>query len=204
MTGHPKQIQVGPNGTLATGGRVFLRRPTMRDEGAFLSMVRESRGFHRPWGGPPQDAKSFGLYIQRVRKDDFLGTFVCRIEDGAIAGVINVGPIERRALQSAYAGYYAAKALAGQGYMTEGMGLVLGYAFGELKLHRIEANIQPANEKSIALVKRCGFRYEGFSPRYLKIGGRWRDHERWAILAEEWRGKRRRKISGKKSKEVKR
>ncbi len=60
-------------------------------------------------------------------------------------------------------------------------------AFGELGLHRLEANIQPDNAASIALVRKPGFRLEGYSPRYLKIAGRWRDHERWAILAEEWR-----------------
>jgi [ribosomal protein S5]-alanine N-acetyltransferase len=78
-------------------------------------------------------------------------------------------------------------AYAGQGYMTEAMRLLLREAFSGLDLHRIEANIQPGNKPSIALAKRCGFELEGFSPRYLKVGGRWRDHERWAIRAETWR-----------------
>ena len=63
----------------------------------------------------------------------------------------------------------------------------LSEVFGPRKLHRVEANIQPENEASIALVQGLGFRQEGYSPRYLKIGGRWRDHERWALLAEDWR-----------------
>jgi ribosomal-protein-alanine N-acetyltransferase len=67
------------------------------------------------------------------------------------------------------------------------MQLALRFAFNELRLHRVEANIQPANKRSLALAKQSGFRREGFSPRYLKIGGRWRDHERFALLAEEWR-----------------
>ena len=94
---------------------------------------------------------------------------VCRLTDGAIAGV------------------YAEQPFAGQGYMGEGMQLVLRHAFTTMKLHRVEANVQPENVASIALAKRSGFRLEGFSPRYLKVAGRWRDHQRWAILSEDWR-----------------
>jgi ribosomal-protein-alanine N-acetyltransferase len=67
---------------------------------------------------------------------------------------------------------------------------MLRYAFKQLKLHRVEANIQPENVASIALVKRAGFVNEGYSRRYLKIGGQWRDHERWAILHEDWKTNR--------------
>lgn len=111
---------------------------------------------------------------------------VCRRADGAIVGVVNVSEIVRAALQSAYLGYYAFQAHAGQGYMTEGLALVLRHAFRRLGLHRLEANIQPRNLASRKLVRRLGFRKEGFSPRYVKVGGRWRDHERWAIVRDAW------------------
>jgi ribosomal-protein-alanine N-acetyltransferase len=111
---------------------------------------------------------------------------VCRRADGAIVGVVNVSEIVRAALQSAYLGYYVFRPHATQGYMTEGLALVLRHAFRRLGLHRLEANIQPENLASRRLVRRLGFRKEGFSPRYLKVGGRWRDHERWAILREAW------------------
>ena len=88
---------------------------------------------------------------------------------------------------SAYLGYYAGATFMGQGYMSEGLRLVLRHAFGALGLHRLEANIQPKNRASIHLVRRAGFRREGFSSRYLKVLGRWRDHERWAITAEAFR-----------------
>ena len=107
-----------------------------------------------------------------------------------MAGVYNISQIFYGHFRSAYLGYYAFAPFAGQGYMREGLQLVLRHAFGPLGLHRLEANIQPENAPSIALVAGAGFRLEGLSPRYLKIGGRWRDHERWAILAEEFRPQR--------------
>jgi len=69
--------------------------------------------------------------------------------------------------------------------MREALVAVLRLAFGPLRLHRVEANIQPRNRASIDLVRSLGFRREGYSRRYLKIGGRWRDHERWALLVED-------------------
>ena len=127
-----------------------------------------------------------------------LRLLVCRREDGAIAGVVNLNEIVRGAFHSTYLGYYGFAPHAGQSYMAEGLGLVLRHAFRRMGLHRLEANIQPGNRDSRALVRGLGFRREGFSPRYLKIGGRWRDHERWAIVREAWATPRptRRRVSG--------
>ena len=105
-----------------------------------------------------------------------------------MAGVLILSQIVRGAFQSAYLGYYAHQAHAGRGYMREAMGQTVEHAFGPLALHRIEANIQPANEASVALALSAGFRLEGFSPRYLLIGGQWRDHERYAITADDRAG----------------
>jgi hypothetical protein len=54
----------------------------------------------------------------------------------------------------------------------------------------VEANVQPANHWSLALVERLGFEREGYSRRYVKIGGRWRDHVRFSMLTEEWKKRR--------------
>ena len=149
--------------------------------------MRASRSFHRPWATAPTDTDRFVAYLTDASRADFEALLVCRGEDDAILGFFNLSHITRGLLQSAYLGYAVGRPFAGNGYMREGMELVLRQAFGTMRLHRVEANIQPGNKASIALAQGAGFRREGFSPRYLKIGGRWRDHERWAILADEWR-----------------
>jgi ribosomal-protein-alanine N-acetyltransferase len=100
-----------------------------------------------------------------------------------LVGIVNVSEIVRGAFRSGYLAYYVFRPYERRGLMTEGVRLVVRDAFRRLGLHRLEANVQPGNRASIRLVRRLGFRREGYSPRYLKIQGRWRDHERWARLA---------------------
>jgi ribosomal-protein-alanine N-acetyltransferase len=173
--------------------RVFLRRPTRGDRGEFLALQRESRAFLRPWsatspdGTRPDPARAFEALLETNRGDRSVRLFVCRASDGAILGTMNVNEIVRGSFRSAYLGYWIGARHARRGYMTEALALALRVAFEDLGLHRVEANVVPGNAPSIALVRRAGFRREGLSPKYLHIAGRWRDHERWALLAEEWR-----------------
>ena len=118
-----------------------------------------------------------------------------RREDDTVMGEINLSQIVRGLFLSAYLDYQVGAPFARQGYMTEGLHLALRHAFTTLGLHRLEANIQPENAPSIALVRKVGFAREGYSRRYLKIGGRWRDHERWAILREDWEGMRKPRLA---------
>jgi ribosomal-protein-alanine N-acetyltransferase len=170
---------------LAVGQRVYVRRPTTDDCEALIALARASRPLHGRFASPPATVPEVEAWLAKGRGIQHEQFLVCLREDDAIAGVININEIVRGCFQSGYLGYYAFVPHAGRGYMTEGLQLVLRYAFRTLRLHRLEANIQPDNAASIALVERLGFRREGYSPRYLKLGGRWRDHERWAILAEE-------------------
>ncbi len=168
------------------GTRVHLRPPQMADCDEFLQAVKRSRRLHRGWVSPPSTPAAFRTYLGRASKQEFRSFFVCRNDSGAIVGVFNISQIYYGAFQSAYLGFYAMQGHHAQGLMKEGLALVLCAAFGKLKLHRLEANIQPTNARSEELVKSLGFRLEGFSPRYLKIAGRWRDHNRWAILREDF------------------
>ena len=164
---------------------ISIRPPRSSDQEVFLAAVRRSRRLHRPWVCPPGSASSFRQALIRWKRPTHAAFFIWRARHDLV-GVVNLSEIVRGSFQSAYLGYYAFEPFARRGLMQEGLALVIAEAFDTMKLHRLEANIQPANKASRRLVKRLGFKREGVSPRYLKIAGRWRDHERWALLSEEW------------------
>lgn len=155
-----------------------LRKAGLYDAARLATSFTNSAASLRPWSTPPKNIESYidgqSVYLLVTDNDDILGVFT-------LSGVI------RGLFHSAYLGYNCFAPYQGQGYMTAGMQLLLDEAFSGLNLHRLEANIQPGNYPSIALVKRAGFLKEGYSPQYLRIAGEWRDHERWAILNPKWR-----------------
>jgi [ribosomal protein S5]-alanine N-acetyltransferase len=177
---------------ILSGARVCLRPPLRGDRDEFIALNRASTHFHHGLVSPPTQPEQYSTFLSRFRKADFECFLICRIEDGAIVGAISLSQIFLGGFRSAYLGYYLGAKYAGQGYMSEAIQLMLKYAFEELKLHRLEANIQPDNIASLKLVKKAGFIREGYSRRYLKICGRWRDHERWAVIAEDWKARQRR------------
>lgn len=162
---------------------VTIAPPQPADREKFLAAVAGSRELHHPWVAPPADPDAFDAWVAGIgeRRASWL------VRDGdRLVGVVNANEIVRRAFHSTYLGFYGFVGGTGGGRMTRGLGLVLSALFNDLDLHRAEANLQPDNAASRALVQRLGFRQEGFSPDYLYIDGAWRDHERWAILAPEW------------------
>jgi ribosomal-protein-alanine N-acetyltransferase len=166
--------------------RVTIRPPGPGDRRAFLAAVGRSRSLHHPWVSAPATPRTFAAYLKRLSTESHRGFLVIHRGTGDLVGVININHIIRGALQAAFLGYYGFEPHSRAGLMREGMLLVLDHAFRKLKLHRLEANIQPRNRASIALARKCGFTHEGFSRRYLKVCGRWRDHQRWALLAEHF------------------
>jgi ribosomal-protein-alanine N-acetyltransferase len=182
-------VRPGDDGLLR-GERILLRLLRMEDEDAFVGAVASSRHLHQPWVTASADAAGFRELVERNRGADFRTLVGWRRDDGTIAGVVNVSQIVRRNFQSAFAGFWASSASAGRGLMRETLALALEHVFVAEGLHRIEANVQPGNERSLALVRRMGFVHEGFSRRYLLIDGEWRDHERFALTVEDWRQNR--------------
>jgi len=173
------------SGGETTGSRrVALRQVAAGDQDEFLALARASVGLHHPWYSMPMTPEEFRSYLARYDRPSTEG-FLVRLRDGdGIAGVVTIDSIVRGRFQSATLSYAAFAPAAGRGYMSEGLALVLEYAFTELRLHRLEANIQPANQASLRLIRRLGFRQEGYSPDMLFIDGAWRDHERWAITRD--------------------
>lgn len=166
---------------------VRLERPTPRRCDEFLAQVWASRTLHRGFVSPPSDVGAYDAWTKRMRGDRYEAHLVVESVSDALAGVVNLNEIVRGGFQSAFLGYYVFAPFDGCGLMAVGLSQVIARAFGKLGLHRLEANIQVENEASVALVRGLGFRHEGDSPRYLKLGGRWRDHHRYALLREEWR-----------------
>jgi [ribosomal protein S5]-alanine N-acetyltransferase len=154
------------------------------DRNDFSARTRPPPGLHHPWYSMPTTPEDFQAYLIRFSQPTAEGFLVCVRDGGALAGLITIDSIVRGRFQSASLSYAAFAPAAGRGYMSEGLALVLRHAFTELRLHRLEASIQPANEASLRLVRRQGFRKEGYSPDMLFIDGAWRDHERWAITRE--------------------
>ncbi len=166
--------------------RVFIRPPVEADWSALLELHQRSADFHAPWVSTAKDEQGCKRYVRRCQTEPFEGLLIWHADDHRLVGVANLSQIFYGSFQNAYLGYYASVDYVGQGLMTEGLKLVLNHAFDALNLHRVEANIQPGNTASINLVRRLGFIREGFSRQYLKINGKWRDHERWALTVENW------------------
>ncbi|MEV4110579.1 GNAT family N-acetyltransferase [Nonomuraea sp. NPDC049695] len=171
---------------LAEGTRVGIRRISLEDRAEFLTLNRESADLLARWmpGDPITTDEVFEGYVARFDGPANEGFVICRLDTGAIVGRANINNIVRGTRQDGTLGYCAYASTTGRGYLTEGLRLLVRYAFGELGLHRIEANIQPTNAHSLSLIKRVGFRREGYSPNFQYIDGAWRDHERWAITVE--------------------
>lgn len=177
---------------IRTGRRVKIRHALPCDEEAFIELRRSSGSFLTSWepiresggGGLTSEMELFRRMIEF--DDSHVPLLVELQEEPVILGVININQIARGAFQNCALGWWIGRPHARKGYMKEAVALVLDHIFVDLELHRVEANIQADNLASKALARGVGMRKEGFSERFLKIAGRWCDHERWAITIETW------------------
>jgi ribosomal-protein-alanine N-acetyltransferase len=175
------------------GDGVMLRVPQSSDFAEWSSLREASRDFLTPWEPtwPADDLTraSFRRRIKRYsedqRSDLAYPFFMFRKSDGTLVGGLTLSNIRRGCAQAASLGYWMGAAYARNGYMTAGVAAVLPFAFGTLRLHRVEAACIPANLASIRLLEKTGFRREGFARQYLCIDGIWQDHLLYARLKHD-------------------
>lgn len=175
------------------GRRTFLRPPVERDWRSYAEIRAASRQFLEPWEPTwPSDALSRDAFYRRLnryagdwRNDTGYSMFVFEQESAALLGGISLSNVRRGVAQCGTLGYWIGEAYAGQGYMREGLELLLGFCFSELGLHRVEAACLPTNAASRSLLVATGFSEDGFARKYLKIRGVWQDHLLFSKLAED-------------------
>ena len=171
-------------------GVVELRTPDMRDYADWADLRMQSRAFLKPWEPQwPHDdlaRASYRLRIKRYRRDieddHAYPYFIFHQEDGALLGGLTLSNVRRGVAQMASLGYWIGERHARRGYMASAIAALLPFAFENLRLHRIEAACLPENTASVALLRRCGFKEEGFAESYLKIDGQWRGHLLFALV----------------------
>ena len=175
------------------GDGVVLRAPQMSDCAEWAALREESRDFLTPWEPtwPANDLTraSFRRRIKRYaedqRSDLAYPFFIFRKSDQILVGGLTLANIRRGCAQAGSLGYWMGAAHARKGYMTTAVNAMLPFAFGTLRLHRVEAACIPANVASIRLLEKTGFRREGFARQYLCIDGVWQDHLLFARLKDD-------------------
>jgi [ribosomal protein S5]-alanine N-acetyltransferase len=179
-----------------TGPRVTLRAPRPSDYVAWRTLRKESRDFLKPyeprWTEADLSHRVFAGRLRRGREEAKAGTdytfFIFVREDGRelLAGGLTLSNIRRRAAQFVTLGYWMGRDFAGQGLMTEAVGMVIPFVFDTLGLHRIHAAFLPANTASRRVLEKNGFKEEGFAENYLQIDGKWCDHVLFGLTRERY------------------
>jgi len=175
------------------GPQVYLRPPMWNDQKAWIGLRSESKAFLEPWEPAwARDALTPAAYRRRLRRVEEewqagigYAFFVFRNEDNVLLGGITLANVRRGVVESANVGYWTGEPHARKGYMAEGIQVTLEFAFRKLGLHRVEAACLIHNQASRNLLLKSGFSPEGRARKYLRIAGRWQDHDTFAILRSD-------------------
>ena len=169
----------------------FVLRP-IRDEDAdaMLAMRRDPEAI-RYWGGEPMktlaDARREIDTIRGWVDEDRVAYWIIQTRDDAtMLGHVTLFHLDR-VNRRAEIGFFVAREHWGRGIATEASLRVIEHAFGAMSLHRLEADVDPDNAPSLALLKKLGFRDEGLFRERWWIDGRWCDSRMLGLLASEWR-----------------
>lgn len=181
------------NGSNLESRRMVFHIPDPSLAREVLDFYDENRIHLEPWE-PSRDLNFYTLAYQelllKAHKKEFdrvrgLRFWLRSKENGLLVGAVNLNQIIREPFLSCILGYKMDKAYTGQGLMTEAVDRVISLAFDTYGLHRVEANVIPGNQPSRKVLIHNGFCLEGLSRDYLRINGRWADHERYARLNDK-------------------
>jgi [ribosomal protein S5]-alanine N-acetyltransferase len=176
-----------------SGEGLFLRTPGLADYQGWSELRAESRSFLLPWEPtwPADDLtrtafrRRIRRYQTEIREDRAYPFFIFRQADYALLGGITLSNVTRGMTQTATLGYWMGERHASRGYMTRAVRAIVPFAFGALRLHRLEAACLPHNAASMRLLERVGFGREGLARGLVCINGRWQDHIVFALLADD-------------------
>jgi ribosomal-protein-alanine N-acetyltransferase len=155
-----------------------------------VELREKSRAFLTPWEPTwpaddltrPAFRRRLRRYAEDVRSDQAYAFFVFRQSDNALVGGLTLANVRRGVAQAGSLGYWMGAPYARHGFMSEAVRSLIPFAFGPLRLHRLEAACIPTNAASIGLLENCGFQREGLARKYLCINGLWQDHFLFALL----------------------
>ena len=175
---------------IVEGDGVFLRAPQMSDYSEWTTLREASRAFLTPWEPTwPSDDLSRSAFRRRLRRyaedqraDTSYAFFLFRKSDEALVGGLTLANIRRGVAQAGSLGYWIGEPFARRGLMTGAVQGLVPFAFGSLRLHRLEAACIPSNAASIRLLEKVSFVREGYAREYLCINGLWQDHLLFARL----------------------
>ncbi|MCB2097941.1 MAG: GNAT family N-acetyltransferase [Parvularculaceae bacterium] len=182
--------------TELTRAGLRLRPPQLADHPQWWALRENSRHHLTRWEPDWTERDvTIDAFRTRVRLQERLRRsgaaltfFACLADEGAIIGGVTLSDIRLHAAHSATLGYWIGEPYLRRGYGAEAVAAVVDYGFGELRLNRIEAACQPGNVASLSLLRKLGFREEGFARDYLFINGAWRDHLLFALTARDYCG----------------
>jgi ribosomal-protein-alanine N-acetyltransferase len=184
-----RNVSLSEQPPLIEGDGVFLRAPQMGDFAEWVALRESSRAFLTPWEPtwPHDDLSRVAFrrrlkrYAEDMRSDQAYAFFIFN-HDAALVGGITLANVRRGVAQAGSLGYWMGEPFARRGLMTAAVSALIPFAFGALRLHRLEAACIPSNIASVRLLEKTGFKREGYAREYLCINGVWQDHFLYALL----------------------
>ncbi|HEX6541774.1 MAG TPA: GNAT family N-acetyltransferase [Ktedonobacterales bacterium] len=175
-----------------TSPRLRLRQVEIRDADDLYAAVSDEETM-RYFGREPYRSLDEVQASILMGQDNYMRRIAIRWgvtlkDDDRIIGTCTFHHFDER-FRRAEVGYILNRAYWGQGLMSEAVSTVLRYGFTEMELHRIEAIIDIANERSKNLLLKLGFQYEGNLRQRYYQSGRFEDEHYFGLLHDEWRAR---------------